>query len=223
MMSLSRKRYWSQNRPTFSLVLPCLKDTTLYNVCAVPWGWSVPWGVFSTVGVPWVPWGYHEYRGGTMSTVGGYLEYRGCVQYRGGYHDECGGYLECRGGVQYRGDIMSTVGVILSTVGDVQYHGGYHDACGGYHEYCGGCSVPWGESLLLFEYPMVLNIPHGTHDIPPHASWYPPTCIMISPHGTQISKDGIPTVLNTLHGTHDIPHMHHDIPHGTEHPPWYSR
>ena len=52
-----------------------------------------------------------------------------------------------------------------------------------------------------------------------------------------------PTVLNTSHGTHDIPHMHHDIPHGTEHPhstqdnphsthdiphgtehpPWYSR
>ena len=52
----------------------------------------------------------------------------------------------------------------------------------GYLEYCGGCSVPWGCNLLLFEYP------HGTHDIPP-------TCIMISPHGTQ----DIP------HGTLDIP------------------
>ena len=41
---------------------------------------------------------------------------------------------------------------------------------GGYHEYCGGCSVPWGENLLLFEYPTVLNTPHGTHDIPPHIS-----------------------------------------------------
>ena len=37
---------------------------------------------------------------------------------------------------------------------------------GGYHEYRGECSVPWGESLLLFEYPTVLNTPHGTHDIP---------------------------------------------------------
>ena len=69
-----------------------------------------------------------------------------------------GGYLE------YRGDIMSTVGVILSTVGDTQYRGGYHDARGGYHEYRGG------KNLLLFEYPTVLNTPHGTHDIPPHVS-----------------------------------------------------
>ena len=44
----------------------------------------------------------------------------------------------------------------MSTVGGVQYHG--------------------GKNLLLFEYPMVLNTPYGTHDIP---------------HGTQISKDGI--------------------------------
>ena len=44
---------------------------------------------------------------------------------------------------------MSTVVVILSTMGDVQYRGGYHDACGGYHEYRGGCSVPWGNSLVI--------------------------------------------------------------------------
>ena len=101
------------------------------------------------------------------STVGGYHEYRGGVQYRGGYHDKCGGYLEYRGGVQYCG--------------------GYHEYRGGYLEYRGGCSVLWGdimmhvgdimstvegvqycggESLLLFEYPTVLNTPHGTHDIP---------------------------------------------------------
>ena len=86
-------------------------------------GFSVPWGVFSTVG------GYLEYHGG-CSVLGGYLEY-------------CGG---------------------------VQYRGGYHDARGGYHEYHGGCSVPWGKSLLLFEYPTVLNTPHGTHDIPPRYS-----------------------------------------------------
>ena len=94
------------------------------------------------------------------------------------------------------GDILSTVGDILSTVGcsvpwGVQYRGGYHEYRGGYLEYRGGCSVPWedimmhvgdimstvegvqyrgGKNLLLFEYPMVLNTPHGTHDIPPHAS-----------------------------------------------------
>ena len=59
---------------------------TLYNVCAVPSGYSVPWGGgFSTVG-------------DIMSTVGGYLDYRG------GYHDKCGGYLEYHGGyLEYHG------------------------------------------------------------------------------------------------------------------------
>ena len=41
-------------------------------------------GVFSTVGISWVPWGYLEYRGGT--------------QYREGCHDARGGYREYRGG-----------------------------------------------------------------------------------------------------------------------------
>ena len=105
--------------------------------------------MLSTVGGCSVPWGV-QYHGGTLSTVGVFSTV---------------------------GDIMSTVGVILSTVGDVQYRGGYHDARGGYHdarggyhEYRGGCSVPWGKRLLLFEYPTVLNTPHGTHDIPPRAS-----------------------------------------------------
>ena len=61
---------------------------------------------------------------------------------------------------------MINLGDILSTVGGVQYRGGYHEYRGGYHEYRGGCSVPWGKSLLLFEYPTVLNTLHGTHDIP---------------------------------------------------------
>ena len=200
-------------------------------------------GVFSTVGgvqyrqgISWVPWG------DILSTVGG-------VQYHGGYHDKCGGiswvpwgdiminvggYLEYRGGVQYRGGI-SWVPWGLSWVpwGMFSAVGGYHDACGGYHEYRGGCSVPWGKKSF------VIWVPHGTEH-PPRYSWYPPTCIMISPHSTQISKDGIPTVLNTPHGTHDIPpraswypptvlkitptvlkitpHGTHDTPHGTEHP-----
>ena len=87
------------------------------------------------------------------------------------------------------GDIMSTVGDIMSTVEGVQYRG--------------------GKNLLLFEYPMVLNTPHGTHDIPhiyhdipPRYSnfkgWYPPTVL------------NTPTVLMIS-------------PHGTEHPPRYSR
>ena len=55
---------------------------------------------------------------------------------------------------------------------------------------------------------MVLKITlHGTHDISPRYSKYPPTFIMISPHGTEHS-----------HGTQDIPHGTHDISHGTEHP-----
>ena len=58
------------------------------------------------------------------------------------------------------GDILSTVGDIMSTVrGYPEYRGGNHDARGGYHEYRGGCSVPWGKSQLLFEYPTVLNTP----------------------------------------------------------------
>ena len=47
---------------------------------------------------------------------------------------------------------------------------------GGYHEYRGVFSTVGG-NLLLFESPTVLNTP---------------TVLMISPHGTQISKDGIP-------------------------------
>ena len=33
-----------------------------------------------------------------------------------------------------------------------------------------GVQYRGGKSLLLFEYPTVLNTPHGTHDIPSHAS-----------------------------------------------------
>ena len=133
------------------------------------------------------------------------------------------------GGVQYRGgiswvplgDILSTVrvfstvggyheyrGVILSTVGDVQYRG--------------------GKNLLLFEYPTVLNTPHGTHDIPhgtqiskdgipprywtpPRYSWYPPTCIIS------------PTVLSIPHGTQDNPPRYSWYPPRYWTPPRYSR
>ena len=93
---------------------------TLYNVCAVPWGCSVPWEVFSTMGDIMSTVADILSTVGVFSTVGdiminvGYLEYRGGVQYHGGYHE---------------------------------YHGGYHDimsTMGGYLEYHWGCSVPWG-------------------------------------------------------------------------------
>ena len=61
----------------------------------------------------------------------------------------------------------------------------------GYHEYRGGVQYCGGINLLLFEYPKGTEHPHGAHDIPDlyHDT---PTGIMISPHGTQITKDGIP-------------------------------
>ena len=118
-------------------------------------------------GISWVPWG------NILSTVGG-------VQYRGGYHDKCGNILSTVGDIMSTvGVILSTVKVILSTVGDIQYRGDTQ-YCGGYHEYRRGCLVPWGEILLLFEYPMVLNTP---------------TVLMISP-----------TVLSNPHSTQDTPH-----------------
>ena len=51
-----------------------------------------------------------------------------------------------------------------------------------------------------------------------HVGDIPSTMGVFSTVGTQIIKDFPSTVLNTLHGTHDIPHVHHDIPHSTEHP-----
>ena len=165
--------------------------------CLVPWGISwVPWGI------SWVLWRDilstvegGQYRGGYLEYCGGYLEYcGGYLEYRGGYHEYHGGYRVLWG---------------------IQYRGGYHGYRGGYHGYRGGCSVPWGESFVIWvphgtEHPMVLMI---SPTYPPWYSWYFPTCIMISPHGTQ-----------------DIPHIYHGIPprysrypHGTQDiPPWYS-
>ena len=133
---------------------------TLYNVCAVLWGCSVPWGVFSTVG-------------DILSTMEGYLEYHGGISWvLWGISWVPWGYHEYHGGYRVPWGLSSTMGVI-------EYHGGYHG-------YRGRCSVPWGESFVIWvphgaEHPTVLMIshisPHGTHDISPRASWYP--------HGTQ--------------------------------------
>ena len=48
--------------------------------------------------------------------------------------------------------------------------GGYHDARGDIMSTVEGVQYRGGKSQLLFEYLTVLNTPHGTHDIPPHAS-----------------------------------------------------
>ena len=53
-----------------------------------------------------------------------------------------------------------------------------------------------------------------------------PTCIMISPYSTQVTKDDIPhcpAPPPPLHGTRNILHMYHEIPYVTEHHPRYSR
>ena len=135
-------------------------------MCAVPWGvlstggCSVPWGI------SWVPWG------NILSTVGG-------VQYRGGIS-----WVPWGCSVPWR-DIMMHVGDIMRTVEGAQYHG--------------------GEKSFVIWVPHGTEHPHGTHDMPPHVSWYPPRY-------SNLKGWYPPTVLNTPQGTHDIPHVHHDIP-----------
>ena len=97
-------------------------------------------------------------------------------------------------------DIINTVGVILNNVGNTQCRGGYHDL-GDITSTMRVFSTV-GENLLLFEYPMVLMICS--------------TCIMISPLGTQITRDGIP------HSS-EHPTVLMISTYGTEYPPQYSR
>ena len=75
----------------------------------------------------------------------------GDVQYRGGY-------LDYRGGVQYRGGTQITKDLFPNGTDDISHV--HHDISHIYHDI-----------------PTILNIHHGTQDIPPHASWYP--------HGTE--------------------------------------
>ena len=49
-------------------------------------------------------WGYHEYCGEILSTVGVFST-------MGGYHDKCGNILSIKGVFSTVGDIMSTVGL----------------------------------------------------------------------------------------------------------------
>ena len=98
------------------------------------------------------------------------------------------GYLEYREGCSVRwGDT-----VLLSTVGDNMIH------VGEYHEYHGGVQYCGGTQITKDFFPTVLNIPHGTHDIP-------------------YMHHDIPTVLSIPHGTQDYSQGTHDIQHGTQH------
>ena len=152
--------------------------------------------------------------GDIMSTIEGYLEYRGDTQYCGGYHDAMG-------------DIMMPWGISW-----VPW----------------GCSVPWGKIFCYLSTPWywtpstVLMISLTCIMISPMVPklqrmvspryWTPPTVLMISLMCIMIP----PAVLSISHGTQDnspwylwypprcswFPHVHHDIPHGTEHPSQYS-
>ena len=73
----------------------------------------------------------------------------------------------------------------------------------------GGVQYRGGYHPLKFEYR------GGYHDTCGGYHEYRGGCSV--PWGTQITKDFPPTVLMIS------PHAHHDIPHGNEHPPWYSR
>ena len=160
-------------QPQFPGVLDLLFISMLSHcvMCVCVCVCAVPWGVFSTVGDSWVPWGdILSTVGDIMSTVGVILSTGGVilstvrdVQYRGGIMMHVGGYHEYRGGISWVpwGDIMSTVGGFMIHVG------GYHDACGGYHEYRGGCSVPGGYHDACggyHEYRGGCSVPGGYHD-----------------------------------------------------------
>ena len=73
--------------------------TTLYNVCAVPWGVFSTVGVFmSTVGDILSTVGVFSTVGDIMINVGDILSTVGVFSTVGGYHEYRGGYLEYRGG-----------------------------------------------------------------------------------------------------------------------------
>ena len=100
------------------------------------------------------------------------------------------------------GDIMMHVGGTMSTSEDVQYIGGYHEYIGGYR----GMFSTLGFSIEIERFLQTCS-PTWHHDIPwctEHSSmysWYPLTCIMISPD-----------VLNTPNVLMISPQCAHDIP-----------
>ena len=113
--------------------------------------------------------------------------------------------------------VLSTVGVIMMHVGEIPwYRGGYLEYRGGtqyrggYHDACGVSWVPWGWSASWGDKSFVIWVP-------PRYSWYSPTCIMISLHSTQITKEIFPTVLKTP-SVLKTPHDTQDI---SPHASWY--
>ena len=180
-------------------------NVTLYNVCAVPLG------VFSTVG-------------DIMSTVGIILSTVGDVQYRGGISWCTWGiswvpwrvFSTMGGGKSF---------VIWVPHGTEHPHGTYdippHVSWYPLGTQISKDGIPHGTEHppryswyppRYWTSPTVLKItphgtqdiphntehPHGTQDISPHLSWYPPTVLKISPTVLMIS----PTVLNTPTALH---------------------
>ena len=127
--------------------------------------------------------GVFSIMGDIMSTVGGSLEYRGGRSVQWGCHP----FLEYRGGYQ---DTCEDIRVLWT------------------------CSVPWKYSnnkgspqdttTCIMICLTVLNIPHGTHDIPDDTEH------LHSTHDILHIYHDILMVLN-------IPHGNQDIPHGAEH------
>ena len=152
-----------------------------------------------------VPWGYSVLWGDIMINVEGYLEYRGGVQYRGGISwvlwgvilSTVGDDLEYRGGVQHRGRYSwCTWGISWVPWSVFSTVEGYHPLKFEYH---GGISLyMWGISWVPWRVFSTVGYSNNKRFFSPRY-WTPSTVLMISPH------------------------VHHDIPHSTEHPPWYSR
>ena len=131
-----------------------------HDACGgMPW---VHWGMFSTLGIPWVHQGKSwVHRGiswvhqGMFSTLGFSIKIEiflpTCSPHASWYPPDVLNIPQCT-----------------------------HDIPPMYS---------WYPPDVLMVSSDVLNIPRCTHDIPPHASWYPPTCIMISPDVLMISPN----------------------------------
>ena len=124
------------------------------------------------------------------------------VQYRGGYHDTCG-------------DIISTVGgyhlLLFEYLHGTEHPHGTLNILHMHHDIPHGTQITKDDiphstehpttlmisSTCIMMYPMVLNIPHGTQDIPTVLTLSP--TVLNTPHYSRCHHD-IPMVLNTPNG-----------------------
>ena len=116
-------------------------ETIPYNVCSVPWG-------------------YHEHHGDIMSTMGDIMSTMGDI-------------------MSTMGDIMSTMGNIVSTVGDITIN------VGDITINVGDITINVGDIMTTMEVFSTMGYSNNKRLFPPWYSRYPPNFIMITPHGTQ--------------------------------------